>query len=1096
MQNKIASWLEKHDLGAYTALFESMHIGTDILHSLTEDDLKELDIPLGDRKRFLRALSEVSASAVGRRQLTVLICDLVGSTELSQNLSIEAYRQCLGKFRAICKKHIDFFDGYIYQYRGDAVIAYFSYPKGQERSAARAAYAALGILEGLSEHNALRGEDPSLEARIGIATGMVIAGAELDQGTMHENAVGIAPNLAARLQALANPGEVVIAELTQRLVQDLFRTQALPQQRVKGLDDVVQPYLLHNAVERHGADLIPLNRPALPFFGRTQELHSLQKLWSNENETLGFVQIVGDAGMGKSRLIREFRQSLNQDLSPVLTYYCSPYHRHSALFPVAQTLRRALQIQANASGDLDTAQMQIGLQELGVSATAQIEALTALLNAKATGAQDTNTKPHTKVDLFAAIIAMLGHTRRKEKTLLIIEDVHWIDPSTQELLRKVLEKRDALNCFVLISTRPEFNWPVDDSIPVTNIELTPLSQEISTQFVCEILGEISEREKLVEEIVGKAAGIPLFIEETARAVTENSALGDTNTANSLVSRMGVPPTLNDSLMAKLDRLGDVKFTALVAAVIGQEFSQDILETLLSETRASVAEDLNYLLRSGALKIRRTPFGWRYTFIHGLLQDVAYDTLLHDTREKIHSDVADALIPYLKVSNEFGPEMVAHHLTQSQRVEEAVHYWIRAGRMASERSALQEAVVHFRNALTLMETLPSSPENIRIKLRILQGMAAPLLGTTSYRSVEVKEVANLAISLCEEAKFENEIPVFLYTIWIGEQADGNHQYALSLAQNFLSMARRHQDRTAQMVAHRALAWSELNLGNLATAHTHLVASRTLYDKDQHDALVYSYGTDHLIGIGCGEAQTLWALGFADSALAIANNTIQSAEKSDLAVSRFLAYQYSGCLLNTLCRRWQDVRRYSALLLKLGAENNLQQASLVGAFYRDMGEVIANTSQDSYHSAMKIIALARQLGYLYMMPLWYTMLADACLSAGFLDCAQTSLDEALKIIDTTQENWYLADIHRIGAEIAFLRNNEFDTHCEEKLQAAIDLACAQEGKAWELRARTLQRTISPQLNKQEVQAFERCCVWFSEGKALEDWQRASHFLNNAQ
>lgn len=1093
MQNKIANWLEKHELGAYTALFESMHIGTDILHSLSEDDLKELDIPLGDRKRFLRALSEVSASAVSRRQLTVLICDLVGSTELSQNLSIEAYRQCLGRFRAICKKHIEFFDGYIYQYRGDAAIAYFSYPKGQELSAARAAYAALGIIEGLAEYNAQADAAPLLEARIGIATGMVIAGAELDQGTMHENAVGVAPNLAARLQALANPGEVVLAELTQRLVQEQFITQALPEQRVKGLDDVIKPFLLQNAVERHGAELIPLNRPTLPYFGRKKELQLLQKHWENENSKFNFVQIIGEAGIGKSRFVREFRQSLSNMDSPVLTYYCSPFHRNSTLFPVAQTLRRALQIQAKATGDLNAAQMQIGLNALGVSAPVQIEALTALLNAKATHGQDSNSKPHTKADLFAAIIAMLERMRRTEKTLLIIEDVHWIDPSTQELLRKVLEQKEALNCFVLITTRPEYNWPIDDTIPVSNIELKPLSEEISTQFVCEILSKTGTPEAIIEEIVGKSAGIPLFIEETARAVAENQPLAEAQAANGLLPRFGVPPTLNDSLMAKLDRLGDVKFTALVSAVIGQEFSQEMLEAVLSETRESVAEDLNYLLRCGTLKIRRTPFGWRYNFIHGLLQDVAYDTLLHDTREKIHSDVADALIPYLKQSNEFGPEIVAHHLTQSQRVEEAVHYWVSAGRLASERSALQEAVVHFRNALKLMDNLPSNQENIKLKLLILQGMAAPLLGTTSYRSAEVKEVANLAINLCKEAKFENEIPVFLYTIWIGEQADGNHQYALSLARDFLNMARRHQDQTAQMVAHRALAWSELNLGNLATAQTHLVASRTLYDEDQHDALVYSYGTDHLIGIGCGEAQTLWALGYADSALAIANTTIQRAEKSELAVSRFLAYQYSGCLLSTLCRRWQDVAHYSALLLKLGAENKLQQASLVGAFYRDMGDVNASGSQDSYHSAMKIIAMARQLGYLYMMPLWYTMLADACLTAGLLDSAQTSLDEALKIIDTTQENWYLADIHRIAAEIDFLQKNEFGAHCEQKLRSAIALACTQDSKAWELRARTLQRRIAPQLNKQDSQAFQQCCIWFSEGKALEDWQKASQFLN---
>lgn len=1093
MQNTIGNWLEKHGLGAYTDLFESMHIGPDVLHSLSESDLKELQIPLGDRKRFLRALSEVSASAVGRRQLTVLICDLVGSTELSEHLSVEAYRSCLRSFRAICKRHIEFFDGYIYQYRGDAAIAYFSYPQGQEQSAARAAYAALGIIEGLSEHNQHNNSGPSLQARIGIATGLVIVGADLDQGTMHENAVGVAPNLAARLQALAKPGEIILSELTQRLVQSQFATQALEQQQVKGLDQAVQPFQLLNVIEHHSAEQMSLNRPALPFFGRTKELKALTRAWQDRTDRHFFVQIIGEAGIGKSRILRELRQNLVDDLGPVLSYYCSPYHRNSALFPVAQTLRRALQIQMKSSGDLTPDQLRRGLAELGVGVPEQIEALIALLDLKSAQNLETTGKPHTKLDLFTAILAMLRHAKRDKKTLLIIEDVHWIDPSTLELLRKVLEQSVELNILVLITTRPEYHWPTDDPIKAETITLLPLTDEISTQFVSEVLSEVAAPYTLVQEIVGKTAGIPLFIEETARAAAETQKNGVSAKLHSYDSRIGVPPTLNDSLMAKLDRLGSVRFTALVAAVIGQEFSEEILNSLLSETRESVAEDLNVLLRSGTLKIRRTPFGWRYAFIHGLLQEVAYDTLLVDTREKIHSDVANALIPFLERSNEFGPELVAHHLTQSNRVEEAVHFWIRAGRVASERSALQEAVVHFRNALSLMETLPSTTENVKTKLSILQGLAAPLLGTTSYRSAEVKEVANLAISLCKEAKFENEIPVFLYTIWIGEQADGNHQYALSLAKDFLSMARRHEDRTAQMVANRALAWSELNLGNLAKAQSHLVASRTLYDEKQHDALVYSYGTDHRIGIGCGEVQCLWALGYPDSALAIARHTIATAEESDLAVSRFLAYQYSGCLINTLCRRWKDVAHYSALLIKLGTENKLQQALLVGAFYRDMGEVLAEASKDSYLSAMKNISLARQLGYLYMMPLWYTMLADACLSAGLLEFARTSINEALAIIENTQENWFLADIYRISAEITYQEERKYEGECEKKLAAAISLAGEQESKAFELRARLVQQKIAPQVSKQESLAFAQCCIWFSEGDELEDLKMAKQYLH---
>lgn len=1092
MQNNIGEWLEKHGLGAYSALFEAMHIGPDVLHSLTESDLRELDIPLGDRKRFLRAIQELPANSVERRQLTVLICDLVGSTELSERLDLESYRQCLATFRHICQEHIEFYDGYIYQYRGDAAIAYFSYPKGQEQSAARAAHAALGIVNALNLHNRHHKELPRLDARIGIATGLVVVGAELEHGTMHENAVGVAPNLAARLQGLAAPGEVIICELTKQLLDRHFTTRALDKQHVKGLDHDVLPYQLLDALENPLAELSSRQRSPLPFFGRQVEQEQLLTYWENAEKIRGFVQIIGEAGIGKSRFVREFRLRIASSNSPSFAYYCSPFHRSSALYPVLQNLRRSLQLQTQTTGELSLTQLRDGLLALGVQRDDHMRALATLLDVEMSQADKQGMNPHLKVDLFDAIITMLKHACRAQKALLIIEDAHWLDPSTEELLRKVIERQDELNCMILVTARPEFVWSEADSSTTHTLTLKALPLETSVEFVTQILGAQYVEEELIAEIVRKTAGIPLFIEETARAVLEEIRTDAPHALHGTPRMIGVPPTLNDSLMAKLDRLGDYKFTALVAAVVGQEFSAETLATLLSDTRTNIQDDLQYLVVSGVLKLRTTSYGTRYGFIHGLLQDVAYATLLNNTRTKIHSDVADTLIQQARESSESGPEIIAHHLSECLRIEEAVSYWIKAGRLASERSALQEAVVHFRSALRLMETLPDTADNIKIKLLILQGLAAPLLGTTSYRSQEVKEVANLAVTLCKQAKFENEIPVFLYTIWIGEQADGNHQYALSLARNFLDMARQHQDKTAQMVAHRALAWSELNLGNPTLAQKHLSTSRALYDATQHDALVYIYGTDHRIGIGCGEVQSLWALGYPDSALGVAAHTIQSAEESQLAVSRFLAYQYSGCLLNTLCKRWEQVAHFSTLLIRLGKENKLQQALLVGAFYRDVVRVIEEHSSEAFDSAMSMIDSAKKLGYLYMMPLWYTLLAEACLLSGLRECAKISVQNAIDIVTHTQENWYLAEIFRIEAELEFLQSGEFNKECEDKILKAIEIAGEQDAKSWELRARTSQRKLALNFSKQDQHAFQQCYVWFSEGQQLADWQQAGAYL----
>lgn len=1091
MQNTIGSWLEKHGLGAYTGLFESRQIGPDILHTLTEADLRELDIPLGDRKRFLLALQNVPASGVVRRQLTVLICDLVDSTGLSERLDIEAYRECLATFREICHSAIDFYDGYIYQYRGDSAIAYFSYPRGQEQSAARAAHAALTLIDSLKRYREQHPHAPALEARVGLATGMVIVGAELEQGTLHENAVGVTPNLAARLQALAAPGQIILSAMTHQLVETRFVTHALPRQHLKGLSQEVRPYLLERA-RNNPSETDPGAEPdEWPCFGREAPLAALRQAWERSGAANSFLQILGDAGIGKSRLLREFRHQLMDQGSTCLAYHCSPFYQHSALYPVVQHLRRTLQLRTRTSGELSLDQLRHALRELGVEEDAQVLALAELLNVRSDLIKHRKLTPKHKVDLFAAILALLRSACSNGQVLLYIEDVHWIDPSTLELLRRVLENQQDLNCLILISARPEFQWAEDDPIDVQTLHLTPLPDDISARLVEEILGPLPPH-SLVEEIVRKTAGIPLFIEETARAVRASLASAHPDNATR-AQQVGVPPTLNDSLMAKLDRLGNLKFVALVAAVIGPQFSQQVLESLLHESHSSLEQDLQVLVHQGVLHTSATAYGLRYSFAHGLLQDVAYGTLLKNTRAKIHSDVADALIAHAKQTHETGPELIAHHLTQSERTEEAVDYWIKAGRLASERSALQEAVVHFRTALALMETLPETPENVRIKLMILQGLAAPLLGTTSYRSKEVKEVANLAVKLCQQARFENEIPVFLYTIWIGEQGDGNHQYALNLARDFLSLARQHKDTTAQMVAHRALAWSELNLGNLAQAQSHLRSSRTLYDADQHDALVFIYGTDHRIGIGCGEVQSLWGLGFPDSASRIAEATIASADESELAVSRFLAYQYAGCLLNSLCRRWNEAAHYAQLLLRLGSENKLQQALLVGAFYRDMLDVVCHGRREAFDSAMRIITSARQLGYLYMMPLWYTLLADACLRSGLHDEAQHSLSQAQEIVEKTQEHWYLPEIYRIEAELHYMRTGAYEGECETLLRRAIEVAGKQQAKSWELRARTTQQRLAPTINPQDALALAQCCVWFSEGDSLDDLQQARQFVS---
>ncbi|MES3007348.1 MAG: AAA family ATPase [Pseudomonadota bacterium] len=1073
----ILNRLSKFGLQAYSSVFEAEHIGIDILHTLTDEDLRELGIPLGDRKRMLLAFADSPAAAMSRRQITVLICDLVDSTPLSESTDPEVYREYLQRFRNICKVALEKFEGYIYQYRGDAAIAYFGYPVAQEKCAVRASHAALEIMQALEGLDGLLHgqpqEQPRLRARIGIATGLVIVGADVDQGATQENAVGVTPNMAARLQGLAAPGEVIVCPLTRTLIDGDFETFAMGQQSLKGLRNDVAAFRLLKPMGPAQHDYLPRNRQLTPFCGRAREMRALGDIWHRHSDTLQVAVLQGEAGIGKSRLIREFSRTPAVVEHIHLQYFCSPFHRNSALYPVISQLQRQLSlIHVDRMTEVESEALQLEklralIKENLADDIGHLGALAALLGIRMLDNPVDELAPRErKLKFFAAVIALLQAQCRQGKVLVVIEDVHWIDPTTMELVHQLVDSPLPLRCVLLMSARPEFVWPAGTQTQPASIAVEALNSIESSRLVNDASTTGNMSAELVAEIVSKTDGVPLFIEETTRAVAEAGA-DQENNSDALVTagRFGVPPTLRDSLMSRLDRLGQSRSTALAASVLGREFSRQLLEYSLNNGTVNLQDDLTRLVESGTLRVRDSAIGVLYQFTHGLLQNIAYESLLNIPRTALHSQVADALLTYFPAVVQQEPEVIAHHLFQAARFEQAADYRRRAGAEASKRGSLQETVFHYRAALDALSKLPQSEAVARQQVGVLSGLAATLLATTSYRSPEVKETATHAIALCKQYGFTLEIAPFLYDIWIGEQGDGNHGVALALAREFLALSEKQQHAESAMVANRAVAWSEFNLGRPRLAIDHLLRSRELYEQQLHKDLVFVYGTDQIVGVGCGQVQSEWCLGYPERALAVAADTLKNAEQSGHVVSIFLALQYAGCLLNSLCRHWEETRDCAKRLMELGEQNNFPQAILAGRFYHHAMNVRLNKDTAAFESGWKIIESTQKLGYLYMMPFWYMTLGDACLAIGQTAEARQCLERAGAIIAGTGEVWHLPEIYRLQGELALVESRQASaastpttphtSAIEEALSffnKAIALAAGQEAKSWELRARS--------------------------------------------
>ena len=746
-------WLAEIGLGRHEQIFASNEIDFDVIGSLTDADLRELGLSLGDRKRLLRAVAgldgqpaadtsapatasgppaEDALSAGGeRRQLTVMFCDLVGSTALSEKLDPEELRSLLHLYRTLCGDVIARYDGFVARYVGDGILTYFGWPTAHEEDAERAVRAAVEIVRTVKRASST--ED--LSVRIGIATGPVVVGEAAGTGDQSKLAVGSTPNLAARLQALATADQIVIAASTRRLVGNTFDLNDLGEHDLKGIAEPVQAWRVERALvtesrfdaSRGGSELTPL-------VGRGAELDLLLSRWSQAQDGEGqVVMLSGEPGIGKSRVLNALRQRLEAQGVQALRFQCSPYYVNSAFWPVIDNFERALKFTRDETTDSKLDKLEALVVTHYGRPLADVRFVAAILSIPCEtryGALPMTPQKH-KDETLRTLVDITEAAARKQPSVLLFEDAHWADPTTLEVLDLLIDRVRTVPLLVVLTHRPEFQSRWSQQGHVGALNLSKLTRTQSAAMVATLAGGKALPAALLEQILTRTDGVPLFVEELTKSILELGELkqvGDLYEYADSARAVTIPATLRDSLMARLDRFMPVKEIAQIGAAIGREFSYDLIAAVAPMPQAQLDDSLVRLNELGLAYRRGTPPDAVYTFKHALVQDAAYDSLLRSRRQELHAKIARVIeqrFPHIKTTE---PEVLAHHLTAAGLTEAAIPLWQAAGELALKRVALTEAISHLNQGLELIPTLPWSPERdaAELELRIRLGTASVAL----------------------------------------------------------------------------------------------------------------------------------------------------------------------------------------------------------------------------------------------------------------------------------------------------------------------------------------------------------------------------------
>jgi predicted ATPase/class 3 adenylate cyclase len=1043
--------------------------------------------------------------AAERRQLTVLFCDLVESTALATRLELEDYHAVLQAYQSTCGEVVQRFDGYRAQLLGDALLVYFGWPQAHEDDAQRAVHTGLGMLEVIQTLNAQLQRDyrVRLAIRVGIHTGPVVLSEMGGGGRQERLALGVTPNIAARLQDLAAPNTVVISATTARLIEGYFLWQAQGEQALRGIAQPMAVYRVVQACAVSNRLDIAAPRGLTPFVGREAEVQLLLERWQDSRQGHGHMVLLGgEPGVGKSRLVQVVRAHLAREDVQYMALHCSPYAQNSMLYPVITYLQRVLDWQRGESSEAQLDRLERMLRPYGIPLEHGVPLLASLL---AVSLQDRYTPlPLTpqqqRQQTLAVLIGWLLEATARQPVLFVWEDLHWADPTSLELLALFLEQLPTAPVLALLTCRPEFRPPWTWRSHMTQLMLERLSRPQVEQMVARLSGDTSLPPEIVRQIMEKADGVPLFVEELVKMVLESGLLQEEAQPAGLTAprtALAIPTTLRDSLTARLDRLPAGRRVAPYAAALGRQFSYELLQAAWPNTEIVLHEGLTQLLDAELVYQRGVPPHRRYTFKHALIQEVAYQSLLRSTRQHYHGRIAQALVTQFPDLAASEPEVLAHHYTEAGMPQEAIEAWLRAGQRAVAQAAHQEAIVHLSRGLAMLADLPETPARMHLELVLRMTIAPALIATKSYASPEVHQTYSRALTLCQQLPTAPERFSILFGLYMFYCPQAEYKQAQALGQQLLDLAEQTHDPMMLTQAHHAYGITVHLLGNLPTARHHYEAALALYDMEQQRPLTVRSGLD--TGVGCWSylALLLWQQGYPAQARHASQQAIALAEALQhpfsLARALCLAAYLSHCL-----RDPQRTQQHAQAALDLSQAQGfpiwIAAANLIQAW----GQVVQGQTALGVTQLRQEIESLQALGIRQGRSNHLALLVEAHLVTKQVAEGLAAISEALRFIDETVEYAYVAELYRLRGELLLCTDEAPHSEVEGCFQQALDIARRQQARMLELRAAlSLGRLWRQQGRHAAAQRLVTdVYTWFTEGFDTPDVQDAEAFLHDSR
>jgi class 3 adenylate cyclase/predicted ATPase len=1041
-----------------------------------------------------------------RRQLTVMFCDLVGSSALSEKLDPEDLREVIREYQETCNKVIRRFDGHIAQYLGDGLLVYFGYPKAHEDDAQRATRTGLAIIEAVNRLNPGLQEQWKVElsVRVGIHTGLVVTGA-VGEGSTRENlAIGETPNIAARLQGEAEPNTVLVSAATYNLIRDFFACQELHNLVLKGFSQPMDVCQI-DQVSTARILLDPATSALTPIVGREQETGLLFERWQRINEGMGQVVLLsGDAGIGKSRLVEMLEEHVARDPQAwLMPCQCSAYHQNSAFYPVIDLLERSILQFEQGDGPTEKLNRLEGFfVQYGFALPEVVPVFSDLLSIPLDRKYSPSalSPERQKQLIFETMLGVLLEIAKQQPLLLVMEDLHWADPTTLEFLNLIVDQLATTRIFALFTFRPDFNPPWGSRAYVTILMIHRLTRKTCADMVRHITGEKALPAEVLEQILIKTDGVPLFVEELTKMVLESGLLREEAKEYTLTGQflpLKIPVTLQDSLMARIDRLVSAKELVQLCAILGREFSAEMLLAILPQSEEMLRQGLGQLVKSELLYQRGVFPKATYVFKHALIQEAAYQSMLKNTRRRYHQQIAEVLVNQFPESTAARPEIIAHHYTEAGLKMEAISYWQQAGERAVERFANEEAIAHLTKGLGLLKDLPENLERSRQELMLQLALAPPLSWLKGFAAPEVEDAYSRALKLSQQAGGTLLRFPALWGMWHFYVLRAEFHKAETLSEQLISFTHTADDTVPLSDAYRARGETLLWTGEFLESRTYLEKGIVLDDGRKKR----TYNAEDP-GVACRSFSSLaeWFLGYADQALQRSREAVTLAQDLSHPLSLSAAHHFKG-FLHLFRQEGRPSFEHAEAAMAIAVEQGFGFLIAFDTILRGWALTEQGESEEGITQMLQGLAAYRATGAEALLPQWMVVLAD---SYGKLGQVQKGLDVLADVQILANKNygerWYISEMHRIRGKLLMLRIKDkardaavYD-ESETCFLQAIKLAQQKNAKSLELRA-VVSLSRLWQRKGRRADAFEllsKIYNWFEEGFDTPDLKAAKTLL----